>query len=200
MKQSRRPQSVTVARLLLWTAIATGVQAACSVPVPVLTRLVDARRLASDLRVEFGRAADASNRAVMADTDEGSVAAAEEAKAARQVVERDVEALRALLESLGYREDLDRLDTFRSRFEDYRRLDDEILPLAGENTNLKAQRMSFGPAREAADAFNTAVDAVVRSAPQRIRSAPGGSPRRRGLEHSRFSPCRLRTSPNLATM
>jgi hypothetical protein len=161
---------MTVTRLLLCTAIATGIQAACSAPVPVLTRLVDARRLTSALRVEFGRAADASNRAVMADTDEASVAAAGEAKAARQVVERDVEALRALLESLGYREDLQRLDTFKDRFDEYRRLDDEILPLAVENTNLKAQRLSFGPAREATDAFNTAVDAVVRSAPAKDSS------------------------------
>ncbi len=106
----------------------------------------------------------------MADTDEASVAAAEEAKGARQVVERDVEALRTLLESLGYREDLERLDTFKTRFEEYRRLDDEILPLAGENTNLKAQRMSFGPAREAADALEAAVDAVVRSAPAKDSS------------------------------
>ena len=43
-------------------------------------------------------------------------------------------------------------------------MDDEILPLAVENTNLKAQRLSFGPAQEAADAFRAAVEAAARSA------------------------------------
>ena len=141
----------SISRLVVVAAIAAGVQLGCSAPPPILTQLMDARRLASELHVEFTKAAEAANRAVMADTDEASVAAAEEAKRARQTVERDMEALRPILESLGYREDLRELETFKGRFEEYRRLDDEILPLAVENTNLKAQRLSFGAAREAAD-------------------------------------------------
>ncbi len=137
---------------------------------PVLTQLVEARRLASELHVEFTKAAEAANRAVMADTDDASVAAAEEAKRARQAVEGDVDALRPILESLGYREDLRQLEAFKGRFEEYRRLDDEILPLAVENTNLKAQRLSFGPAREAADSFRSAVDAAVRPVPAKDSS------------------------------
>ncbi len=129
----------------------------------VLTQLVEARRLASELHVEFTRASEAANRAVMADTDEASTAAAEEAKHSREVVERNIEALRPLLQSLGYRDDMRSLDEFTSRYEEYRRLDDEILPLAVENTNLKAQRLSFGPAREAADAFRTSVAGAVES-------------------------------------
>ena len=42
----------------------------------VLSQLLEARRLASELHVEFTKAADAANRAVMADTDQASVAAA----------------------------------------------------------------------------------------------------------------------------
>ena len=42
-----------------------------------------------------------------------------------------------------------------------RRLDDEILSLAVENTNVKAQRLSFGPAREAADAFQAALERAL---------------------------------------
>ena len=97
----------------------------------------------------------------MADTDEASRAAADEARGGRQAMERDVEALRPLLQSLGYREDLGHLDGFISRYEEYRRLDDEILPLAVENTNLKAQRLSFGPAQQAAAEFRKSIDAAV---------------------------------------
>jgi hypothetical protein len=53
------------------------------------------------------------------------------------------------------------LENFESRFTEYRRLDDEILPLAVENTNLKAQRLSFGPSREAAQAFHAALEQAI---------------------------------------
>jgi hypothetical protein len=47
-----------------------------------LERVSEARQLSADLHVQFTRAADASNRAVMADTDEASVAFAHEAEEA----------------------------------------------------------------------------------------------------------------------
>ena len=108
----------------------------------------------------------------MAETDEGAATAADEARRARQTVERNVDALRAILHSLGYREDLRVLEGFKGRYDEYRRLDDEILPLALENTNVKAQRLSFGPAREAADAFRTALDSRTEGT---ARQGIGGS-------------------------
>jgi hypothetical protein len=134
----------------------------CVNPQAQLIQLLEARRLASELHVEFTKATEAANRAVMADTDEASAAAADEARRAREIVERDVQALHSLLQSVGYGADLKGLEAFNERFEEYRRLDDEILPLAVENTNLKAQRLSFGPGREAAEAFRTALDASAR--------------------------------------
>jgi high-affinity K+ transport system ATPase subunit B len=44
-------------------------------------------------------------------------------------------------------------------------LDRSLLELALENTNVKAQRLSFGPAQEAANAFRDSVEALARSAP-----------------------------------
>jgi hypothetical protein len=154
----------TRARLLV-AVIAAGTATACVNAPAVLTELLEARRLASELHVEFTKAADAANRAVMADTDEASAAAADESRRARRVVERDLEALQPILQSRGYRDEMRYLDAFRARFEEYRRLDDEILPLAVENTNLKAQRLSFGPAREAVEAFHSSLETVARSSP-----------------------------------
>ena len=156
----RSLRSCCIALMCAASAMTT---AECTNPQTVLTQLLEARRLASELHVQFTRAAEAANRAVMADTDEASAAAADEARRARQLVERDVQALRAILESLRYGNDLRYLDGFNSRYEEYRRIDDEILPLAAENTNLKAQRLSFGPAREAANAFQTSVDGAVQA-------------------------------------
>ncbi len=130
----------------------------------VLTQQVESRRLASDLQVQFSRAADASNRAVMTDADEDAAAAVREAEEATQQVQRDVEQLRTVLASMGYQEELGLLDDFTKRFADYRTVDTEILPLAVENTNAKAQRLSFGPAAQAVNEFRTALDAVVKTA------------------------------------
>jgi hypothetical protein len=129
-----------------------------------LTEQIEARRIAADLHVQFTKAAEAGNRAVMADTDEASVAAAREAEQATAAAQQDVDRLTPLLQSLAYQDEIHALDAFKTRFAEFRRLDGEILPLAVENTNLKAQRLSFGPGREAADAFREALDRAARSA------------------------------------
>jgi hypothetical protein len=128
-----------------------------------LTQQLEARRLAASLRVQFTKAADASNRAVMETTDEASGAAAREAAQATQAVGRDVETLQPILEALAYRDASRHLDSFKTCFGGYRALDADILPLAVENTNIKAQRLSFGPAREAAGAFRQALEAAAQS-------------------------------------
>jgi hypothetical protein len=146
-------------------AITVGAAAACvDGSKAVLNQQADAHRLASHLHVQFSRAADASNRAVMADTDDASIAAAREAEQATQAVEQDVQALRRILENLSYRDEVRQLDAFKARFSQYRALDAEILPLAVENTNIKAQRLSFGPGQDAVNAFRQSLAAAGRLA------------------------------------
>ena len=147
-------------------AIAVGTAAACGDGSKlVLNQQADAHRLAAHLHVQFSRAADASNRAVMADTDEASSAAAREAEQAIKAVEQDTESLRRVLDELGDRDEARELETFKTRFAQYRALDADILPLAVENTNIKAQRLSFGPAQDAVDAFRKSIEAAGRAAP-----------------------------------
>jgi hypothetical protein len=160
----RLSQSTIQATIGVALAITAATAAACSnASRPVLTQQVEARRLASAVRVEFSKAADASNRAVMEVTDEASSAAAREAEQATQAVARDVETLQPLLEALSYRDVIQHLDAFKTCFSGYRALDADILPLAVENTNIKAQRLSFGPGRDAANAFRQALEAAARS-------------------------------------
>ena len=140
--------------------VAVSVGAGCR--PALLTQQVDARRVAANLHLQFTKATEAANRAVMADTDEVSGRAADEARQALRAVERDVEQLRPILTSLGYSDELTFLNTFSQQLAEYRALDQEILPLAVENTNLKAQQLSFGPAREAADAFRASLEAAAR--------------------------------------
>jgi hypothetical protein len=130
---------------------------------PWFTRIVEARRIAADLRVQFGRAADASNRSVMADTDEASIAFAKEAEDAKKAVTRDAAELLPIARAVGRADEAGLLEDFDRSFADYEALDRTILELAVENSNLKAQKLSFGPERESADAFRAALDAAARA-------------------------------------
>lgn len=130
-------------------------------PDAAFTNLAEARRLAADVRVQLSKASDSSNRAVMADTDEASVAFAREAEQTKGVLESDVTALEPRLRSLGYAPEIKLLDEFKNHFAEYERLDRTVLQFAVENTNLKAQRLSFGPAQEASDAFRDSLSPLV---------------------------------------
>jgi hypothetical protein len=85
----------------------------------------------------------------MADTDEASLAFAREARQAKEKVQIDIDALKPLLEGLHYSDEGRLLQEFVNRFREYCELDRRILDLAVENTNLKAQRLSFRPRSEA---------------------------------------------------
>jgi hypothetical protein len=154
-------------------ALAAGALLAAAVSVPgcgredanvVLERVSDARQLSGDLLVQFTKTADAANRAVMADTDDTSIAFAREAEQSSAAIQKDAEALGPLLQKLGYSDESTLLKQFVERFAEYHMLDRRILDLAVENTNLKAQRLAFGPAQEAANALHEALKAVVSAA------------------------------------
>lgn len=142
--------------------------AGCSGLQTSLEQLSEARRLSADLLVQFTKVVDGGNRAVMADTDDTSSAFAREAQQTTQLVQQDVDALKPVLAGLGYSSEARLLEEFQQRFSEYRALDTTILGLAVENTNLKAQRLSFGPARQAADAFTEALDPVAGSVPAQV--------------------------------
>jgi hypothetical protein len=127
----------------------------------VLQRMSEAQKLAVELQLQFTRAADATNLAVMADTDEASTEFAGQATQSSQAVEKNTGALRTLLVGLVYSDEVRLLDEFDKRFAEYQKLDRTILELSVENTNLKAQRLSFGPAQEAADAFQKSLEGMV---------------------------------------
>jgi hypothetical protein len=128
-------------------------------------QLSQARQRSADLLVQFTKAADAANKAVLADTDEASSAFARDAEQAKQAVQSNVDALQPMLQGLNYASETGLLQEFVTRFKEYRELDRRILDLAVENTNLKAQRLSFRQAQEDADAFRDALAAVHASTP-----------------------------------
>ena len=159
----------TGAFLALTTATVLGLAgASChGGSAPAFTQLAEARRLADDLRVELAKTSNASDQAVMADTDEESVAFARDADKSAGAIALDAAELAARLQSLGYAAETRALDDFNTRFAEYRKVDRDVLDLAEQNTNLKAQRLSVGPVRAAADQFHGALaDAAAAAAPK----------------------------------
>jgi hypothetical protein len=154
MTTSQKFHALVFAMGVAMLAVASGCHAG---PATVMAELSEANRLAADLRVQFNKAADASNRAVMAETDEASIAFAGEAQQTSAVVDRDVAAMSPLLHALGLTDEIQLLDQFGQHLSAYRNVDRTVLALAVENTNLKAQRLSFGSARDAADRFKSAL-------------------------------------------
>ncbi len=158
--RTRTAASCGIAIVILTLSAASGCDANSA-----FEQLSEARRLAAGMLIQFTKAADASNRAVMANTDDASVAFAREAEQATQATETDAGALAPVLRSLGYANETRLLEEFVVRFAEYRALDRRILDLAVENTNLKAQQISFGPAQEAADTFRDSLAAIAPSVP-----------------------------------
>jgi len=152
-------------RRLCIIVVVAGLTARCGDVNAALGQVGEARRLSADLLIEFTKAADAANRAVMADTDVMSIADAHDAEVAKQAVHKDVDALGPILQALGYADESRLLQDFSTRFAEYESLDRRILDLAVENTNLKAQRLSFGPAQAAADEFRDALEGLVPASP-----------------------------------
>jgi len=148
-------------RVLLMFIAGTALSCAREDVNTTLQKLSSARELTAELTVQFTMASDAANRAVMADTDEASKEFAKESRESTAAVQKDVGALRSTLQALDYQPEVKILTEFANNFAEYQRLDENVLGLAVENTNLKAQRLAFGPAQDAANAFRDALHSLT---------------------------------------
>lgn len=113
--------------------------------------------LVSRMQLALASSSEAQRSAVLAVSDEDSAAFAAQARAALADVEKARAELVPLLAGAGQGQERARLDQFTAAYAGLRRLDEEILVLAVQNTNLKAYALAYGPAAEAAEAFDAAL-------------------------------------------
>ena len=125
-----RIAALRVVPAALALALSSAVPSCRNAPDPAFTQLAEARRLADDLRVQLAKTSDASDRAVMADTDEESVTFARDADKTASAIDSRSAALGARLQSLGYTPELRALQDFTDRFAAYRKVDHDLLELA----------------------------------------------------------------------
>jgi len=120
--------------------------------------------LVESLRVALVTASDAERSAVLAVTDEDSQTFAAQTLAAIAQVEHLRDELAPLLATGAQAHGKESLERFTKAFEEFRKLDADILSLAVKNTNLKAYSLAFGPAAQAATEIDTALSHLANQA------------------------------------
>ena len=150
--------------ILLFGAYLFGVSRS-SRGIPSVLKEQDAKdRLVSEMLVNLQASSEAEKSAVMAETDEASQTYAEEAQRKSAAVEEDRRELSRLIELGDQAEELKLLNDFDAAWTQYQALDQEILGLAVENTNLKALRLSIGPAADALGRLDATLQEVAATA------------------------------------
>jgi hypothetical protein len=115
----------------------------------------------STLRIEFLKSIEAEKLAVMAESDEASLAFADESRRASEAVAADLQELSRLIGLQPATDESRLLQEFEAVWGQVRKIDRVILDLAVQNTNLKAFRLSFGKGREAVERFENALNALT---------------------------------------
>jgi len=102
--------------------------------------------LVSQMSQALASASEAEKSAVLAITDQDSQKFADEAREATALVEQGRSSLGSLLDVGGTNSEKELLAKFSLAFTEYKRIDDDLLALAVQNTNLKAYSLAYGPA------------------------------------------------------
>jgi hypothetical protein len=110
------------------------------------------------MRADLLAASEAEKSAVLATTDEGSRAFADQARASNAAVDRARQELAAVLERAGTDQQKRALAAFTAAFAELQRTDEVLLAQAEQNTNLKAYALTYGPATEAMNEMIAALD------------------------------------------
>jgi hypothetical protein len=98
--------------------------------------------LVSTMRIKLLEAIEAEKNAVLAITDEESEAFAAQARQAADSVEKNRKEIESIIQQGKYSKEIDLVNEFNICWSQYRKLDETILNLAVQNTNLKAQKIS----------------------------------------------------------
>lgn len=98
--------------------------------------------LVSSMRLHLLKASEAEKNAVMAITDEASAAHAGEARQAADAVENSRKEIETLIKESENQSETKLITEFNACWIEYKKLDETILNLAVQNTNLKAQQIS----------------------------------------------------------
>jgi hypothetical protein len=130
-------------------------------PTEALASRSNRAELVGRMQAALYSASEAEKSAVLAVTEGTSQGYADEARAATAEVERGRQELGKLLGAGGTQAERALLAQFSEAFANLQRVDDEVLRLAGKNTNVKAYALAFGPAADALGELDAALARVA---------------------------------------
>ena len=129
----------------------------------ILGNMAKKMELLSAMRVNLLKSEETEKSAVMADTDEASRDFADQSRQAADFVDHDRRELESLLNRDHTDKEMKLFHEFDSCWTELRKIDQEILEFAVQNTNLKAAALSFGKGNEAVKRFEQALRNLIHS-------------------------------------
>jgi len=130
--------------------------------VGIMSKKLD---LLSRMQINLLRSVEAEKNAVMAETDEESQTFADQSLKAADLVGRDRREIGLLMDKDHSNQELKLLQELDGCWAEFRKTDRVLLDFAVQNTNLKAARLSFGPAGEAVSRFEKALNSLTSNNP-----------------------------------
>ena len=117
--------------------------------------------LLSTMRIHLLEALEAEKNAVLAITDETSEDFAVRARQATESVENSRKEIESLLDQEKFPPEIEMINEFNSCWSQYRKLDETILGLATQNTNLKAQKISAKQGAQEIERFEESLNHLI---------------------------------------
>lgn len=129
----------------------------------VYENIVQKKKALEQMRIHLLKSVDMEKNAVMALTDQQSLEYANQSRAASAIVGEHLTHLRSLIDAHAFANEKALLDEFAGCWTELGKIDQIILPLAVENTNLKAAQLSREPGAISIQRFEQALETLRRS-------------------------------------
>jgi hypothetical protein len=115
------------------------------------------------MRIHLLETIEAEKNAVMAITDEESISFASQARQAADRVESGRKEIEAVIQQgkFPFPRETEMMNEFNSCWSRYKQMDETVLDLAVQNTNLKAQRISATQDAQALEHFEESLKALI---------------------------------------
>lgn len=150
---------ITIALLATFAGIAKYYSNPVSL-VDTYGNVAEKKAILSEMRIRLYESVEMEKNAVMALTDEQSRQFADQSRQASAGVEQQLQKLRALVDAVPLRDEKNLLVEFDRCWTEFGKLDQDILAVAVQNTNLKAAALSREQGGHAMHRFEQALGAI----------------------------------------
>jgi hypothetical protein len=122
---------------------------------------LEKKKILSQMRIHLLKSVEMEKNAVMAHTDQDSLDFANQSRSASATVEHNLNNLRSLVDAIPSQDEKKLMNEFSTCWTEFGKLDQVILELAVENTNLKAATLSREKGAEAIKRFEQALEYLL---------------------------------------